>query len=67
MDGVEKILKAIPEEQILELQANVLTVRDAFIYADDDNLEAELGKRGPLWHALHGAGMRLKTKYPTAQ
>lgn len=64
LDQIERILNDIPMERIEELQANVVAIREAFLYATDEHPEAELERRGPLFFALHDAGMRLRTVYP---
>jgi hypothetical protein len=65
LDHIEDILRAIPMEQVEEMQANLLAIRDAFLYSGDDSPEDELARRGPLFFALHSARMRLATEYPT--
>lgn len=64
MDNIEAILAAIPLEKVEEMQANLVAVREAFIYSTDEKPEEELERRGPMFFALHEAGLRLKTKYP---
>ncbi|BEJ15623.1 hypothetical protein CspHIS471_0502280 [Cutaneotrichosporon sp. HIS471] len=63
LDQVERILNEIPIERIEQLQANIVAIRDAFLYATDEAPEAELDRRGPMFFALHEAGMRLRTQY----
>ncbi|BEI84769.1 hypothetical protein CcaverHIS002_0501700 [Cutaneotrichosporon cavernicola] len=63
LDQVERILNEIPLERIEQLQANIVAIRDAFLYATDEAPEAELDHRGPMFFALHEAGMRLRTQY----
>ena len=46
------------------MQANLVAVREAFVYATDERPEEELERRGPMFFGLHEAGLRLKTKYP---
>jgi hypothetical protein len=64
LDQIERILRDIPLERVEQMQANLLAVRDAFLYATDEHPEAELDRRGPLFFALHEAGLRLRTGYP---
>lgn len=64
LDQIENILSEIPIERVEMLQANLVAVRDAFIYSSDEHPEEELKRRGPLFYALHEAGMRWRTKYP---
>jgi len=64
MDNIEAILSAIPLEKVEEMQANLVAVREAFIYSTDEKPGEELERRGPMFFALHEAGLRLKTKYP---
>lgn len=63
LDHVEEILNAIPIERVEQLQANVVAMREAFLYSTDEEPEAELKRRGPMFFALHEAGMRLRTRY----
>lgn len=63
LDQTEKILNEIPLERIEQLQANIVALRDAFLYATDEAPEEELDRKGPLFFALHEAGMRLRTQY----
>lgn len=51
------------------MQANIMLVRDAFVYPLDSASSAEvrekmLDQRGPLWFALHATRMRMLTKWP---
>ncbi|GMK55929.1 hypothetical protein CspeluHIS016_0209850 [Cutaneotrichosporon spelunceum] len=66
LDQVERILNDIPLERVEQLQANIVAIRDAFLYSTDDAPEDELGRRGPMFFALHEAGMRLRTLYARA-
>jgi hypothetical protein len=64
LDQIERILNDIPLERVQQMQANVIAIREAFLYATDEHPEAELERRGPMFFALHEAGMRLRTEYP---
>ena len=64
LDHIEQILAAIPIAKVEELQANVVLIRDAFLYSTDEAPEEELNRRGPMFFALHETGMRLRTRYP---
>ncbi|KAG9049636.1 hypothetical protein FS837_009726 [Tulasnella sp. UAMH 9824] len=51
------------------MQANIMLVRDAFVYPLDNASPAEVKKRmldqrGPLWFALHSTRMRMLTRWP---
>ncbi|KAK4687108.1 hypothetical protein P7C73_g3022, partial [Tremellales sp. Uapishka_1] len=65
LDHLEEILAAIPIAQIEALQANIVVIREAFMYATDENPQEELERQGPMFFALHEAGMRMKETYPT--
>ena len=67
LDQIEAILGAIPLTRVEEMQVNLMLIRDAFVYATDERPEEELERRGPMFWALHEAGMRLRTKYPMVQ
>lgn len=64
LDKIEKVLAAIPLSKVEELQANLVSVREAFLYSNDETPEDELERRGPMFFALHEAGMRIRTRYP---
>ncbi|KIR33464.1 hypothetical protein I352_04233 [Cryptococcus deuterogattii MMRL2647] len=64
LDKIEKVLAAIPLSKVEELQANLVSVREAFLYSGDEKPEDELERRGPMFFALHEAGMRIRTRYP---
>ncbi|KAG8863958.1 hypothetical protein FRB96_006831 [Tulasnella sp. 330] len=57
-------------EDVERLQANIMLVRDAFVYPLDDVspdtfVEKMFHKRGPLFFALYSTRMRMLTKWPT--
>lgn len=64
LDRIEEILAAIPLKEVERLQANIVAIRDAFLYSTDESPENEVQRRGPLFFALHATNMRLRTKYP---
>ncbi|KAK8854600.1 hypothetical protein IAR55_003339 [Kwoniella newhampshirensis] len=64
LDRIEEILAAIPLSKVEEMQANLVSIREAFLYSTDENPEEELKRRGPLFFAMHEAGLRLRTRYP---
>ena len=66
LDSIESILAAIPLEEVEMMQANLMVVRDAFIFSGDEKPEEELEKRGPMYWALHEAGMRMRMEYPAS-
>lgn len=65
LDHLEEILHAIPMQEIIQMQANLMAVREAFLYSTDEHPEDELSRQGPLFFALHSLRMRTATKYPT--
>jgi hypothetical protein len=65
LDRIEDILSDIPMAELEALQANVMTVRDAFLYSPDESPEDELERRGPLFYTMHSTRMKLSTAYPT--
>lgn len=67
LDHVEDILAEIPLEKVEELQANLVAIREAFLYSTDDAPEEELNRKGPLFFALQSARIRLATRYPTVK
>ncbi|KAG8872690.1 hypothetical protein FRB97_007421 [Tulasnella sp. 331] len=71
LDRVEEVLVSrYSLEDVERLQANLMLVRNAFVYPLDDEddsvvREKMVARRGPLFFALHSAGMRALTKWPT--
>ncbi|BGP46109.1 hypothetical protein JCM10450v2_001949 [Rhodotorula kratochvilovae] len=57
---VEEVLGAYTDAQLVELQAHLVKVRDAFLFADGD----EWDRKGPLFFALVSMAMRLPLTYP---
>jgi hypothetical protein len=57
---VEEILSSYTEAQLAELQANLVKVREAFLF--DEGREWE--RRGPLFFSLVSMAMRLPLQYP---
>ncbi|GAA6064452.1 hypothetical protein JCM10212_005201 [Sporobolomyces blumeae] len=57
---VEEILSAYTAEQLDSLQANLVKVRDAFLFKDGD----EWNRKGPLFFSLVSMAMRLPLQYP---
>lgn len=41
-----------------------MLIREGFLYASDENPEEELDRRGPMFWALHEAGMKLGVEFP---
>jgi hypothetical protein len=66
IDRLEEILLSYTWEQIEVMQANLMLVRDAFMYPLDGRELDALTTRGPAFFALHSAALGLLTKYPTA-
>lgn len=70
LNRVEEILRTRHTlDDVERLQANIMLVRDAFVYPLDDSgdeevREAMLNRRGPLWFALHSTSMRMLTRWP---
>ncbi|BGO89673.1 hypothetical protein NBRC10512_001475 [Rhodotorula toruloides] len=57
---IEEILSAFTAEQLSELQANLVKVREAFLFKDGEEWE----RRGPLFFSLVSMQMRLPLQYP---
>ncbi|GAA5944712.1 exostosin family protein, partial [Sporobolomyces koalae] len=57
---VEDILSAYTPEQLDSLQANLVKVRDAFLFRDGYEWE----RKGPLFFSLVSMAMRLPLQYP---
>ncbi|GAA6027035.1 hypothetical protein JCM8097_006057 [Rhodosporidiobolus ruineniae] len=58
---VEEILAAYSPAQLAELQANLVKVREAFLFQDGNEWE----RRGPLFFSLVAMQMRLPLQYPS--
>ncbi|GAA5987842.1 hypothetical protein JCM5350_003168 [Sporobolomyces pararoseus] len=57
---VEEILSAYSPDQLDNLQANLVKVRDAFLFKDGEEWE----RKGPLFFSLVSMAMRLPLLYP---
>jgi hypothetical protein len=64
LDHIEDILAAIPLETVEEMQRNLMLIREGFLYSTDEHPEDELNRRGPMFWALHEAGMKLGMEFP---
>jgi hypothetical protein len=64
LDRYEEILLGYTWEQIADLQANLMLIRDAFIYPLDDDVATQIDARGPLFFALHSTALTRYTKFP---
>jgi len=67
LDNFEAILLSYTWEELERKQANLMLVRDAFLYPsepEDGNMKEALNKRTPFWFAMHSAWLRKQTKYP---
>ncbi|WWC71348.1 uncharacterized protein I206_105303 [Kwoniella pini CBS 10737] len=67
LDRIELILNSIPLWKLEEMQSNLITIREAFIYSTDENPQDELNRKGPLFFALHEASLKIRTKYPVKE
>ncbi|WWC90586.1 uncharacterized protein L201_005522 [Kwoniella dendrophila CBS 6074] len=67
LDRIEEILNSIPLYKIEEMQANLITIREAFLYSTDENPQDELNRKGPLFFALHEASLKIRTRYPVKE
>lgn len=65
LDHLEDILTAIPIERVEEMQANLMAIREAFLYSPDESPEDELDRHGPVWFAMQSARIMIASKYPT--
>ena len=64
LDHYEEILLGYTWEQVADLQANLMLIRDAFIYPLDDDVASQLETRGPLFFALYSTALTKYTKFP---
>ena len=65
VDRLEDILLPYTWEQLETIQANLMLVRDAFMYPLDGDELAGATRRGPAFFALHFTALRGLTRYPT--
>ncbi|KAJ7230586.1 exostosin family-domain-containing protein [Mycena pura] len=61
---LEEILMSYSMQEIQNMQANLLHVRDILMYPLDDEHEDMLVTRSPLSFALHQTQLRLLTRWP---
>jgi hypothetical protein len=64
LDNIEEILLRYSWEELEEKQANLMLVRDAFIYPAEGKMEESLQEKSPFWFAMHTTWLRKLTKYP---
>lgn len=57
---VDEVLATYTDAQLVELQAHLVKVRDAFLFAEGQEWE----RRGPLFFGLVSMAMRLPLTYP---
>ncbi|KZO90886.1 glycosyltransferase family 47 protein [Calocera viscosa TUFC12733] len=63
LQWLEQVLLGFSMEYVEQIQANLMLIRDAFLYPLDGDQANQLKRRGPLFFALHSAKMRLLTMY----
>ncbi|KAK4058870.1 hypothetical protein OIO90_000316 [Microbotryomycetes sp. JL221] len=68
---IEDILSTYSEIQMIELQRNLLKIRDGFLFIvegnqnqDKDLISLEWDRKGPLFYSLVSMSMRLDLEYP---
>ncbi|KZO99763.1 glycosyltransferase family 47 protein [Calocera viscosa TUFC12733] len=61
---LEEILMGFSMHEVERMQANLMLVRDAFLYPLDGKHEEQMTKRGPFFYAMHSSNLRMLTKYP---
>eukprot|EP00276_Gloeochaete_wittrockiana_P003262 CAMPEP_0184643804 /NCGR_PEP_ID=MMETSP0308-20130426/629_1 /TAXON_ID=38269 /ORGANISM="Gloeochaete witrockiana, Strain SAG 46.84" /LENGTH=1088 /DNA_ID=CAMNT_0027071993 /DNA_START=157 /DNA_END=3423 /DNA_ORIENTATION=- len=60
---VPEILKSVPKHRLQQMQANVLAVREAFLYAADGKALTELQRTGPVDMTMRSLALRLLTVF----
>ncbi|KZO99765.1 glycosyltransferase family 47 protein [Calocera viscosa TUFC12733] len=66
LQRMERVLMGYSMEEVERLQANLMLVRDAFLYPLDGNHADQLTMRGPLFFTMHSTKMRMLTQYPSS-
>ena len=66
IDRLEDILLSYSWVEVLELQANLVLIRDAFLYPMEPDMSPNLHERGPFFFAMHSTALLRKTRYPVA-
>lgn len=65
LERLEDILLSYTWEQVEQMQANLVLVRDAFIYPSVGKEKEALQERSPFWYAMHSTWLRKLTRFPT--
>jgi hypothetical protein len=64
IERFEEILLGYTWEELEQKQANLMLVRDAFLYPSEDNMDAAIEERTPFWYATHQTWLLQQTKFP---
>jgi len=64
IDRLEDILLGYSWVDVLELQSNLVLIRDAFLYPMEPDMSPNLNERGPFFFAMHSTALLRKTRYP---
>lgn len=65
VESLEHKLMSYSWDEVERLQANIILVREAFLYPNEGHMEDNLVGHGPFFMAAHSAGMLKHTAYPT--
>lgn len=65
VERLEHILLSYTWEEIEEMQANLMLIRQAFLYPNEGDMEDNLKEHGPFFFAMHSAGLLKRTAFPT--
>lgn len=64
VQNLEQILLSYTWEELEQKQANLMLIRDAFIYPSEDHMDTATNERTPFWYAMHQTWLFQQTKYP---
>ena len=65
LERLEEILLSYSWDELEQMQANLMLVRDAFLYPAEGHMDENLHERGPFWFAMHSTWLLRQTRYPT--
>lgn len=67
LERLEQVLTDFTWDEIAQMQANLLVVRDAFLYPAEGHHKESLETRGPFFYAMHSAALLRQTTFPPAE
>lgn len=64
IERLEQILMSYSWAEVEEMQANLMLVREAFLYPKEGHMDDNLKGHGPFFFAMHTASLLKRTTFP---